>query len=103
VSTSTQIHQRAAFVPAEFFHDVDVAECALDEQLEQLHRQYAAASRAASRARFELELLEARDDVHGHVLATAKRQRAAADTRCARLVRAIDALEERLERTEDGE
>lgn len=103
MSTSTQIQQRAAFVPAEFLHDVDVAECALDEQLEQLHRQYAAASRAASRARFELELLEARDDIHAHVLAQARRQRAAAETRCARLVRAIDALEERLERSEDGE
>jgi hypothetical protein len=103
VSTSTQIHQRTAFVPAEFLHDVDVADCALDEQLEQLHRQYAAASRAASRARFELELLEARDDIHAHVLSQARRQRAAAETRCARLVRAIDALEERLERAEDGE
>ncbi|HUQ11671.1 MAG TPA: hypothetical protein VM146_15255 [Steroidobacteraceae bacterium] len=103
MSTITQIQQRAAFVPAEFFHDVDVAECALDEQLEQLHRQYAAVNRAASRAKFELELLEARDDIHAHVLAQARRHRAAADPRCARLVRAIDALEERLERTEDGE
>jgi hypothetical protein len=31
------------------------------------------------------------------VIAQAKRQRAAAETRCARLVRAIDALEARLE------
>src|SRR5262245_851023 len=74
---STQLHQRGAFIPAEFLDDVDVAECALDEQLEQLHRQYAAASRASSRSKFELELLEARDDIHAHVLAQAKRQRAA--------------------------
>jgi hypothetical protein len=102
-NTSTQFQQRGAFIPAEFLDDIDVAECALDDQLEQLHRQYAAASRACSQAKFELELLEARDDIHAHVLAQAKRQRAAADTRCARLVRAIDALEERLDRTEDGE
>jgi hypothetical protein len=92
---------RGACIPAEFHEDVDVAECALDEQLEQLHRQYAAASRAASRATFELELLESRDDAHAHVLAQARRQRAAADTRCARLMRALDALEERLERVEN--
>jgi hypothetical protein len=97
-------HQaRNAFLPTEFQDDVDVAECALDDELEQLHRQYAAASRAASRARFELELLEARDDIHAHVLSHAKRQRAAAETRCARLMRAIDALEERLERVENEE
>ena len=100
---ATQLHQRGAFIPTEFFDDVDVAECALDEQLEQLHRQYAAASRASSRSKFELELLEARDDIHAHVLAQARRQRAAAETRCARLMRAIDALEERLERSEGGE
>jgi hypothetical protein len=97
----SQSQARGAFIPAEFHEDVDVAECALDDQIEQLHRQYAAASRAASRATFELELLEARDDVHAHVLAQAKRQRAAAETRCARLMRAIDALEERLERVEN--
>ena len=102
-NTSTQVQQRTTFVPAEFFDDVDVAECALDEQLEQLHRQYAAASRASSRAKFALELLESREDIHAPVVAQAKRQRAAAETRCARLVRAIDALEERLERSEDGE
>jgi hypothetical protein len=85
------------FVPVEFLDDVDVAECALDDQLEQLHRQYAAASRAASRARFEQELLEGRADIHEHVLAQANRQRAAAETRCARLMRVIDALEARLE------
>lgn len=101
-TTSTRFSQRSGFIPAEFFDDVDVAECALDEQLEQLHRQYAAASRAASRARFELELLEARDDIHAHVLSQARRQRAAAETRCAPLMRAIDALEERLEHAEEG-
>jgi hypothetical protein len=42
-------------------------------------------------------LLEGRDDIHPHVLAHAKRQRAAVDTRCARLMCAIDALEERPE------
>jgi septal ring factor EnvC (AmiA/AmiB activator) len=77
--------------------DSDIAECALDEQLEQLQRQYAAASRASSKARFELELLEKRDDIPAHVIAQAKRQRAAAETRSARLLRAIDALEDRLE------
>jgi hypothetical protein len=59
--------------------------------------QFAAATRAASRARFEQELLAGREDIQEHVLAQAKRQRAAAETRCARLVRAIDALESRLE------
>jgi septal ring factor EnvC (AmiA/AmiB activator) len=98
---ASQAQARGAFIPTEFLDDVDVAECALDDQLEQLHRQYAAASRAASRAKFELELLEARDDIHAHVLSHAKRQRAAAETRCARLMRAIDALEERLERVEN--
>ena len=85
-----------AFLSLEFLDDFDVADCALDDQLEQLHRQYAAASRAVSRARFEEELLEGRDDIHPHVLAQSKRQRAAVETRCARLMRAIDALEERL-------
>ncbi|MEJ0086121.1 MAG: hypothetical protein WDO72_10585 [Pseudomonadota bacterium] len=88
---------RGAFVPTEFQEMVDVAGCALDEQLEQLHRRYAAASRAASKARFELELLENRDDVPAHLLAHAQRQRAAAETRSAALLRAIDALEERME------
>ena len=100
---STQVQQRGAFIPVEFHDDIDVADCALDEQLEQLHRQYAAASRAASRARFEFELLEARDDIHANVLAQARRQRAAAETRCTRLMSAIDALEARLERVGDGE
>jgi hypothetical protein len=80
------------------FHDAaDVAECALDEQLEQLQRQYAAAARAASRANSELQLLEKRDDIHPQVLAQARRQRAAAETRSQGLQRAIDALEFRLE------
>ena len=94
---ASYLDSRAAYVPAEFQHDFDVAECALDEQLEQLQRQYASASRAVARAKFELELLEKRGDVHAHGIAQAKRQRSAAETRCARLIRAIDALEERLE------
>ena len=98
-----QLPGRGAFLPAEFHDDIDVAECALDEQLEQLHRVYAAANRAASRAKFEQELLEARDDIHAHVLNQAKRQRAAAETRCARLMSAIDVQEERLDAREDGE
>jgi hypothetical protein len=97
---SYQVQERAAFIPAEFYDDVDVAECALDEQLEHLHRQYAAASRAVSRAKIEAELLEARDDIHSHILGQARRQRAAAETRCARLMNAIDALEARLDHTE---
>jgi len=79
-------------------HDAaDVAECALDEQLEQLQRQHAAAERAAARAGFEVELLEQRDDIHPHILAQARRQRAAAETRSQALVRALDALGLRLE------
>ena len=85
------------YAPTQFQDDVDVAECALDEQLEQLQRHYATASRAVSRARFEIELLEKRDDISVHVLAQVKRQRAAAETRCARLLTAIEALEDRLE------
>ena len=49
------------------------------------------------KAKFELELLEGRDDVPGHMLAQAQRQRAAAETRSTQLRRAIDALEERME------
>jgi hypothetical protein len=94
---ASYLDSRATYVPTEFQHDFDVAECALDEQLEHLQRQYASASRAVARANFELELLEKRGDVHAHVLAQSKRQRSAAETRCARLIRAIDALEERLE------
>jgi hypothetical protein len=95
--TTSYLDSRATYVPAEFQHDFDVAECALDEQLEHLQRQYASAIRAASRARFELEMLERAGDVQYHLVAQAKRQRAAAETRSARLMRAIDALEERLE------
>jgi hypothetical protein len=50
----------AGFIPPEFQEMVDVAECALDEQMEQLQRRYASATRAAARARSELELLERR-------------------------------------------
>jgi len=83
-------------------HDAaDIAECALDEQLEQWQRHFASATRAASRARIELELLEARDDIHPHILAQAMRQRAAAETRSEQLLRAIDGLEARLERREE--
>ena len=96
-STTAYADARGAFVATEFHEVTDVADCALDEQLEQLQRHYAAASRAASRAKFELELLEKRDDIHPHILAHAKKQRAAAETRSARLLRAIDALEDRLE------
>jgi hypothetical protein len=85
------------FIPSQFQDDVDVAACALDEQLEQLQRQYATASRAASRARIEVELLEKRDDVPTHLISHAKRQRVAAETRCTRLLSAIEALEDRLE------
>src|SRR5678809_683291 len=56
--TTSYLDSRATYVPAEFQHDFDVAECALDEQLEHLQRQYASAIHAASRARFELEMLE---------------------------------------------
>jgi septal ring factor EnvC (AmiA/AmiB activator) len=96
-NTTTQLTERGGFIPLELLDDADVADCALDEQLEQLHRQYATASRAASRARFEQELLEDRDDIQEHMIAQAKRQRVAAETRCSRLMRAIDALEARLE------
>lgn len=95
--TASYLDSHATYVPAEFQHDFDVADCALDEQLENLQRQYASAVRAASRARFELELLEKRRDIPAHLVATAKRQRRAAETRSERLMRAIDALEERLE------
>jgi primosomal protein N'' len=95
--TNSYLESRATYVPAEFQHDFDVAECALDEQLEHLQRQYASAIRAASRARFDLDLLERGSNVHPYMLAQAQRQRAAAETRSARLMRAIDTLEERLE------
>jgi hypothetical protein len=76
---------------------VDVAECALDDQLEQLQRRYATASRAASKARFEVELLAGRDPVPAQLLAQAQRQKAAAETRSTQLLRAIDVLEDRME------
>lgn len=95
--TASYLDSRASYVPTEFQHDFDVAECALDEQLEHLQRQYASAIRAASRARFELEMLERAGDVQYHLVAQAKRQRSAAEKRSERLMRAIDALEERLE------
>ena len=88
---------RGTFVPTEYQEMADVAECALDEQLEQLQRRYATASRAASKARFEVELLEGRDDVPANVLTQAQRQKAAAETRSNQLLRAIDALEDRME------
>ena len=84
-------------IVSQFQDDVDVAECALDDQLEQLQRQYATASRAASRSRFEIELLEKREDIPAYLMDHAVRQRAAAETRCARLLTAIEALEDRLE------
>jgi hypothetical protein len=96
-NSTSQASAQGAFVPTQFQEDIDVASCALDEQLEQLHRQYAAASRASSGASFELKMLESRDDIHPHVRAQARLQRTAADTRAARLMRAIDALEARLE------
>ena len=90
-----------SFFPTEFSELVDVAECALDEQLELLQRQFAAASRAASRARFELEQLEQRDDIPQNVITQARRQRAAAEIRSQQLLRVLDALEDRIEiRTE---
>ena len=88
----------SAYVPTQFQDDVDVAECALDEQLEQLQRHYAAASRASvACAHSRSNLLEKRDDIPAHMLDHARRQRAAAETRCARLLSAIEALEDRLE------
>jgi hypothetical protein len=86
----------SSFIPPEFHELVDVAECALDEQLENLQRCYAAAARAASKARYDVELLESRDDIHPHILAQTRRQRAAADRRSQELLRAIDALEDRM-------
>jgi hypothetical protein len=95
--TASYLDSRATYVPTEFQHDFDVADCALDDQLEQLQRQHASAARAASRAQSELELLERRADIPSDLLVTARRQRRAAQTRCERLTRAIDAFEERLE------
>ena len=87
----------SAFFPSQLQDDVDVAECALDEQLEQWQRHYAAASRAAARANFEVQLLSGREDVPEYLVAQARRQQAAAEIRCNRLAAAIEALEERLE------
>jgi hypothetical protein len=87
----------SAFIPREFGEIVDVAECALDEQLEALQRQYAAACRAAARSRCEVEQLELRDDISPNVLAQARRQRSAAEIRSQQLMRVIDALEDRRE------
>ena len=99
VRNTTVSHGYASrgYAPTQFQDDVDVAECALDEQLEQLQRHYAAACRAVSRSRFEIELLEKRDDIPAYLLEHAIRQRAAAETRCGRLLSAIEALEDRLE------
>jgi hypothetical protein len=83
--------------PTQFQDDVDVADCALDEELEQLQRQYATACRAAARARVEIEQFERRDDIPAHMINQAKRQHAAAETRCARLLVALECLESRLE------
>ena len=90
-------NDRSPFLPSGYDDAADVAECALDEQLEMLHRQYAAASRAASRARFELELLEKRSDINAHILDQARRQKGAAETRSLQLLKVIDALEDRLD------
>jgi hypothetical protein len=87
----------AVYVPTHFDEVIDTAGCAVDEQLERLQRQFAAASRAAERARIEVDLLEMRDDVPVNVLRQARRQQAAAETRSARLQRALDTLESRTE------
>jgi hypothetical protein len=96
-TTVSQAYAFRGYAPTQFQEDVDVAECALDEQLEQLQRHYAAASRAVSRSRIEIELLERRDGIPAYLLEHAIRQRAAAETRCGRLLSAIEALEDRLE------
>ena len=88
----------SAFYPTQFQEDIDVAACALDEQLEQWQRHYAAACRASARARIEIESLARRDDIPEHFLSHARRQHAAAEIRCARLLSAIEALEGRLEK-----
>ena len=93
----------SSFIPPEFREIVDVAECALDEQLELLQRQYAAASRAAARARVECELLEKRDDIPPNVLTQARRQHSAAEIRSQQLLRVIDALEDRFGNRLEGE
>ena len=97
MSNTAATQPRPSYIPPEFPEFVDIAECALDEQLEALQRHYAAATRAASRARFEVELLEQRDDIPANILTQARRHRAAAESRSQQLLRAIDALEDRLE------
>lgn len=96
-AAQTATHFGALQVPTHFDDVIDTAQCAIDNQFEQLQRQYAAATRAAVRANIELELLELRDDIPANVLTQARRQQAAADTRCLRLQRAIGALESRLD------
>jgi len=85
----------SSFIPRGFLDLTDVAECALDEQLELLQRQYAAACRAVERSRCEVEQLEQRDDIEESVLGQARRRRAAAETRSQQIMSAIDALEDR--------
>jgi hypothetical protein len=87
----------SAYIPTEFHEITDVAACALDDQLEQMQRQYASASRAASSARVELEILEKLSDTPESLLIDAKRRLAAAEIRSSRLLNAIEALEDRLE------
>ena len=52
----------------------------------------------SARARIEIEFLEKRDDIPAYMLDHARRQHAAAETRCARLLSAIEGLEDRLEK-----
>ena len=95
VALNEGTYASSGYVPTQFEEIIDTAPCAVDDQLEQLQRQYAAATRAAVHASIELELLEMRDDIPANVLTQARRQQAAADTRCLRLRRAIGALESR--------
>jgi len=90
-------------MPPEFRDSVDVADCALDEQLELLQRQYATASRAAARSGHELEQLERRDDINANVLVQLRHQLAAANARSQQLLRIIDALEDRAQTRGDDE
>ena len=94
---ATAVYNDVVYVPTHFDQVIDTAGCALDEQLERLQRQFATASRAAERARIELTLLEMRGDIPANVLTQSRRHRAAAETRSARLQRAIGALESRTE------
>jgi septal ring factor EnvC (AmiA/AmiB activator) len=101
IDPSRNTYSGAALLPRGYQDAADVAECALDEQLEHLQRQYAAASRAVSRAWIDLQALQGRDDIHPHILAQLQRQHAAAEIRSEQLFQAIDALEHRLERREE--